>query len=318
MENNSKIFNGNIENTDKRNNRNSEKENKTEKQNNLYIKEFSDYLSFEKGSSKNTVAGYERDLKMFFHYIEKLATDVTEEDIYEYIRTIGEELKRNSVLRKIASIRTFYKFCYLNKMIKEDPTGMIKSLKREKRLPEVLNLNEVKAIIDNFNHTPEGMRDRLIIKFLIATGARVSEILNLDIKDVENQGYEFIKVLGKGSKYRVVPIYDGLEKEIREYIMNFRPKLKGAENSFRLFPDTRRENFWKRLKKSAKNAGIEKNVYPHIFRHSVATVLLSNGADIRIVQEILGHANISTTELYTHVEKSDLKKIYNKIRIGDD
>jgi len=247
MENNSKIFNGNIENTDKKNSGNSEKENKTEKQNNLYIKEFSDYLSFEKGSSKNTVAGYERDLKMFFHYIEKLATDVTEEDIYEYIRVIGEDLKRNSVLRKIASIRTFYKFCYLNKMIKEDPTGMIKSLKREKRLPEVLNLNEVKAIIDNFNHTPEGMRDRLIIKFLIATGARVSEILNLDIKDVENQGYEFIKVLGKGSKYRVVPIYDGLEKEIREYIMNFRPKLKGAENSFRLFPDTRRENFWKRL-----------------------------------------------------------------------
>ena len=315
MENNNKII---IEEIEKKNKKETEKENRIERENNLFIKEFSDYLSFEKGSSKNTVAGYERDLKMFFGYVEKPATDIKEEDIYEYIEEISRELKRNSVLRKIASIRTFYKFCYLNKMVKEDPTGMIKSLKREKRLPEVLSLKEVKTIIDNIGHTPEGMRDRLIIKFLIATGARVSEILNLNIKDVENQGYEFIKVLGKGSKYRIIPIYESLENEIKDYISNYRPKLKKSENSFKLFPDTRRENFWKRLKKTAKDAGIEKNVYPHIFRHSVATVLLSNGADIRIVQEILGHANISTTEIYTHVEKSDLKKIYNKIKIGDE
>ncbi|MBF4805179.1 MAG: tyrosine recombinase [Pseudoleptotrichia goodfellowii] len=315
MENNNKII---IEEIGKKNKKENEKESKIERENNLFIKEFSDYLSFEKGSSKNTVAGYERDLKMFFDYTQKSATDIKEEDIYEYIEEISRELKRNSVLRKIASIRAFYKFCYLNKMVKEDPTGMIKSLKREKRLPEVLNLKEVKAIIDNIGHSPEGMRDRLIIKFLIATGARVSEILNLNIKDVENQEYEFIKVLGKGSKYRIIPIYESLENEIKDYISNYRPKLKGSESSFKLFPDTRRENFWKRLKKSAKNAGIEKNVYPHIFRHSVATVLLSNGADIRIVQEILGHANISTTEIYTHVEKSDLKRIYNKIKIGDE
>ena len=315
MENNNKII---VEKIEKKNKKENEKESKIERENNLFIKEFSDYLSFEKGSSKNTVAGYERDLKIFFDYIQKSATDIKEEDIYEYIEEISRELKRNSVLRKIASIRTFYKFCYLNKMVKEDPTGMIKSLKREKRLPEVLNLKEVKTIIDNIGHTPEGMRDRLIIKFLIATGARVSEILNLNIKDVENQGYEFIKVLGKGSKYRIVPSYESLENEIKDYISNYRPKLKGSENSFKLFSDTRRENFWKRLKKTAKDAGIEKNVYPHIFRHSVATVLLSNGADIRIVQEILGHANISTTEIYTHVEKSDLKRIYNKIKIGDE
>lgn len=288
------------------------------KKNNLYVREFLDYLRYEKGSSENTISGYERDLRIFLDYISEDVEKIDESKIYEYIENISNTLKRNSVLRKISSIRTFYKFCYLNKMIEEDPTGMLKSLKREKRLPEILTLKEVKLIIDNCNHTPEGNRDRLIIKLLIATGARISEILNLKIRDVENQDYEFIKVLGKGSKYRIIPIYDSLEREIKSYIKNDRIYLKGADETFKLFPNIRRENFWRRLKEITKNIGIEKNVYPHIFRHSVATVLLSNGADIRIVQEILGHSNISTTEIYTHVEKSDLKKIYNKIKIGDE
>ncbi len=291
---------------------------KTEKKNNMYIREFLDYLVLEKGSSKNTASGYERDLKLFFISVGKDVLEVKEDDIYKYIEKISSTLKRNSVLRKISSIRTFYKFCYLNKMTKEDPTNMIKSLKREKRLPEVLTLKEVKMIIDNCNHSSEGIRDKLILKLLIATGARVSEILNLKIKDIENHDYEFIKVLGKGSKYRIIPVYNSLELEIKEYLVNVRPNLKEATETFKLFPGIRRENFWKKLKKIAKDSGIQKNVYPHIFRHSVATVLLSNGADIRIVQEILGHSNISTTEIYTHVEKSDLKKIYNKIKIGDD
>lgn len=290
---------------------------KIQKENKMYLREFLDYLSYEKGNSENTILGYKRDLEIFLDFSKKSVKQITEDDIYKYIESIGEELKRNSVLRKVSSIRMFYKFCYLNKIVEDDPTGMLRSLKGEKRLPEVLSLAEVKKIIDNCNHTPEGMRDKLIMKFLIATGARISEILNLEIKDVENQDYEFIKVLGKGSKYRVIPIYDSLEKEIKDYLNNYRPKLKGAYDSYKLFPNTRRENFWKRLKVIAKNAGIEKNVYPHIFRHSVATVLLSNGADIRIVQEILGHSNITTTEVYTHIEKSELKKLYNNIKLGD-
>lgn len=289
-----------------------------QKKNNLHISEFLDYLSYEKGNSENTVSSYRKDLEMFFRMTEKDFEEVKEEDIYKYIEEISEKLKRNSVLRKISAIKTFYKFCYLNKAVKDDPTGMIKSLKREKKLPEILSMKEIKQIIDNCNHTPEGMRDKIIIKFLIATGARISEILNLEIKDIENQDYEFIKVLGKGSKYRVIPIYDSLEKEIKDYLENYRPKLKGAADTFKVFPNTRRENFWKRLKVTAENAGVEKNVYPHIFRHSIATALLSNGADIRIVQEILGHSNITTTEVYTHIEKSDLKKLYNTVRLGDE
>ena len=221
-------------------------------------------------------------------------------------------------MRKVSALKTFYKFCYLNKDVEKDPTGMIKTLKREQRLPEILTLKEMKQIVNNCPHTPEGMQNKLIIKILIATGARISETLNLEIKDVENQDYEFIKVLGKGSKYRIIPIYDSLENEIKNYLATYRPKLKNSSESFKIFPNTRREKFWKDLKTIAKNAKIEKNVYPHIFRHSLATILLGNGADVRIVQEILGHANITTTEIYTHVEKSKLKMIYDNIKLGDD
>ena len=165
-------------------------------------------------------------------------------------------------MRKISSVRTFYKFCYLNKDVEKDPTGMIKTLKREQRLPEILTLKEMKQIVDNCPHTPEGMQNKLIIKILIATGARISETLNLEIKDVENQDYEFIKVLGKGSKYRIIPIYDSLENEIKNYLATYRPKLKNSSESFKIFPNTRREKFWKDLKTIAKNAKIVMLVKP--------------------------------------------------------
>ena len=306
------------ENLEKKEEKQKEERIKLKREVNVRIIDFLDFLRYEKGSSENTLIGYERDLKHFFLSVSKNVEKIQEDDIYKYIEKISEKLKRNSILRKISAIRTFYKFCYLNKIVKEDHTNMIRSLKREKRLPETLTLQEIKRIVDNCNHTPEGMQNKMIIKFLIATGARISEILNLEIKDVENQEYEFIKVLGKGSKYRVIPIYDGLEKEIKDYLENYRPKLKNAKENFKIFPNTKRSKFWKNLKKISKDAGIEKNVYPHIFRHSIATALLKNGADIRIVQEILGHANISTTEIYTHIEKSTLKKIYNNINLGDD
>ncbi|BBM44535.1 tyrosine-type recombinase/integrase [Leptotrichia trevisanii] len=313
-----------ISNTEEKNNEtNSEekikgKKKKISRENKMQIREFLDFLEFEKGSSQNTVTGYNRDLIQFFLFVQKNFFEIEERDIFEYIEKLNEKLRRNSVLRKVSALKTFYKFCYLNKDVEKDPTGMVKTLKREQRLPEILTLKEMKQIVDNCPHTPEGMQNKLIIKILIATGARISETLNLEVKDVENQDYEFIKVLGKGSKYRIIPIYDSLENEIKNYLTIYRPKLKNASESFKIFPNTRREKFWKDLKTIAKNAKIEKNVYPHIFRHSLATILLGNGADVRIVQEILGHANITTTEIYTHVEKSKLKMIYDNIKLGDD
>ena len=299
-------------------------------ENRTIVLEFLDYLKDEKGNSENTLEGYHRDLNIFFENTDKNFTEINDEDIISYVDKISKTIKRNTTLRKIASLRSFYRFCYVNKYITDNPTESLKDLKRESRLPGVLNLQEIKEIIDAIPHTPEGNKDRLIIKILVATGARISEVLELKIKDVENQDYEFIRVLGKGSKYRLIPIYSELENEIKDYIENDRKllmqhmkeeeknKMKKADNGYRLFLNTRRENFWKKLKEYAQNAKIEKNVYPHIFRHSVATILLNNGADIRIVQEILGHVNISTTEIYTHVGKRELKDIYNKVKIGDD
>lgn len=299
-------------------------------ENRTIVLEFLDYLKYEKGNSENTLEGYHRDLNIFFKNTDKNFTEINDEDIISYVDKMSKTIKRNTTLRKIASLRSFYRFCYVNKYITENPTESLKELKRESRLPGVLNLQEIKEIIDAIPHTPEGNKDRLIIKILVATGARISEVLELKIKDVENQDYEFIRVLGKGSKYRLIPIYSELENEIKDYIENDRKlliqhmkteeknKMKRADNGYKMFLNTRRENFWKRLKEYAQNAKIEKNVYPHIFRHSVATILLNNGADIRIVQEILGHVNISTTEIYTHVGKRELKDIYNKVKIGDD
>ena len=287
-------------------------------ENKMQIREFLDFLKYEKGSSKSTADGYNRDLVQFFLFVEKNYDEIEERNVFEYIEYINEKLKKNSVSRKVSAIKTFYKFCYLNKAVKKDPAGMVKSLKREHRLPEILTLEEMKKIIDNCPSTPEGMQNMLIIKFLIATGARISEILNLEIKDLENKEYEFIKVLGKDSKYRIVPIYDNFENEIKNYLDVYRSKIKNAKNSFKIFPNTRREKFWKDLKIIAKYARIEKNVYPHIFKYSIAAILLENSVDISIVQEILGHATIITAEVYPHFEKDELKMIYNNIKLGDD
>lgn len=302
-------------------------------ENKTIVAEFLDYLRYEKGNSENTLSSYRRDLNLFFTEVPKNFQSIEDEEIIEYVDKLSKTVKRNTVLRKIASIRAFYKFCYINKYINDNPTESMKNLKREFKLPEVLRLSEINDIIDAIPNTPEGARDKIIIKILVATGARISEVLLLEIKDVENQDYEFIRVLGKGSKYRLIPIYSQLEDEIKFYIENDRKiivkerkekesinknKKKSNEFEYKLFLGTRRENFWKRLKLYAQNAGVKKNVYPHIFRHSVATMLINNGADIRIVQEILGHVNISTTEIYTHVGKKELKEIYNKVKIGDE
>lgn len=282
------------------------------------IKAFLDYLKFEKGNSDNTIKSYNIDLKNFFGYVDKNIKEVTTEDIYEYIEYLKSKYVYNTVIRKVSCIKSLFKFCYMEKLIDKDPSNKIRNLNKEIRLPEILTLEEIKKIINSFDHSPENRRNQMICKMLIATGARISEILNLEIKNVENTDFEFVKVFGKGSKYRYIPIYPELEKELKEYIEKYRPGLKKSEFSYLLFPSIRRENFWKILNKHALNVGIEKKIHPHLFRHSTATLLLENGADIRMVQEILGHASIKTTEIYTHVEKSILKKIYQSVKIGEE
>ncbi len=288
------------------------------KETNLCINEFIDYLQFEKGLSEKTIKSYKVDLRDFFDATKKEYDEIKKEDIYKYIEDIKKKFKHNTVQRKVSAVKSFFKFLYVNKNIKKDPSNTIKSLQKEKRLPEVLSEDDFNKILDTFNHEPKNIRNKLILKLLIASGARISEIINLKVGDISDNNYEYIRVFGKGSKYRYIPIYNSLANEIKEYVQNNRDFLKKSEKDYKLFPKLRREQFYTTLREHAKMCGIEKRVYPHIIRHSIATILLKNGADIRMVQELLGHASISTTQIYTHVEKSKLKSVYDNISLGDD
>ena len=297
---------------------NFDKKNKISVENQVQLSKFLEFLKFEKRSSQNTLNGYNRDLTQFFLFVKKRFSEINEKEILNYINNLNKRLRKNSVLRKISTLKAFYKFCYLNKSIEKDPVGIIKNLKQEYHPPEILTLKEIKQIVNNCLDTPSGMQNRLIIKFLIVTGAMISEILNLEIKDVESQNYKFIKILGKNSKYQIIPINDSLEKEIKNYLQVYRPKLKNANESLKIFPNIRREKFWKNLKIIAQNAKIEKNVYPHIFRSSLTVILSKADVDIQIIREILGKVNITTAKVYKNIEKSKLKMIYNNTKLGDD
>lgn len=284
----------------------------------VYINEFLDYLRIERGCSEKTIQSYKVDLRVFFSNVDREYNKIEKEDIYKYIEYLKEKYRYNSVQRKISSLKSFYKFLYLNKYVKKDPTNTVKALKKKKRLPDILTEEELIKIINTFNHEPKNVRDRLILELLIATGARISEIIGLEVKDIEDSEYRYIRVLGKGSKYRYIPIHNEIAEKIKKYIENERKILISNNRTFKLFPRATRELFYKTIKEHAKLARIEKHVHPHMIRHTVATILLKNGADIRTVQEILGHAGITTTQIYTHVEKSKLKSIYDKIKLGDD
>ena len=297
---------------------NFDKKSKISVKNQMQLKNFLEFLKFEKRSSQNTLNGYNRDLTQFFLFVKKDFSEIGEKEISNYIDNLNKKLRKNSVLRKVSVLKTFYKFCYLNKLITKDPAGIIKNLKREYQPPETLTLEEIKQIVDNCPNTPAGMQNRLIIKLLIVTGAMISEILNLKIKDVESPNYEFIKIFRKNSKYQIMPADNNFEKEIKNYLKVYRPKLKNANESLKIFPDIRREKFWKNLKIIAQNTKIEKNVYPHIFRNSLVGILSETNADICIIQEILGKVNITTAKIKKNVEKSKLKMIYNNIKLGDD
>ena len=297
---------------------NFDKKSKISVKNQMQLKNFLEFLKFEKRSSQNTLNGYNRDLTQFFLFVKKDFSEIGEKEISSYIDNLNKKLRKNSVLRKVSVLKAFYKFCYLNKLITKDPAGIIKNLKREYQPPETLTLEEIKQIVDNCPNTPAGMQNRLIIKLLIVTGAMISEILNLKIKDIENQYDKFIKTLGKNSKYQIKLIDNSFEIEIKNYLEIYRPKLKNANESLKIFPDIRREKFWKNLKIIAQNAKIEKNVYPHIFRNSLVGILSEANADICIIQEVLGKVNITTAKIKKNVEKSKLKMIYNNIKLGDD
>lgn len=283
------------------------------------IEDYIDYIIIEKGLSDNTANAYRRDLLIFSEFLSwEDFNKITREDIVRYIEVLRKEYSSYSVLRKITVIRNYFNYLLRNNVIKVNPAENIEGMKRKKEIPEVLSISEIKSIIDAIPNTAEGIRDRVIFKLLFATGCRISEIMEMKVENIDSD-YGYIRIKGKGSKTRIVPIYKEAADEVKYFIENVRGEfIKGKEkDEFFVFCGMSRQNYWKRLKKYAENAKIGKRVYPHIIRHSVATKLLENGADIRIVQEILGHSSIATTEIYTHVNKKSLKYIYDKIDIGD-
>jgi len=284
------------------------------------VGKFLESLEYEKGLSQNTLESYGADLRDYQMFLEDHSSetliDVTPSTIVGYLMFLRRKGRSTAtVARRLASIKSFYRFLLKEGYIDKDPSENLSSPSLERRLPKVLTLAEIERLLDQPDpSTPIGLRDKAILEVLYATGLRVSELTNLDLGDVDlREG--FVRCIGKGSKERVVPLGEIAIASTRSYIENGRPTLIFDQKELSLFVNQNggrmtRQSIWKLVKKYSERARIPKEVTPHTIRHSFATHLLEHGADIRAVQEMLGHADISTTQIYTHVTKDRLKDVY--------
>lgn len=288
------------------------------------LEDFRTYILIEKNFSKHTAKAYCSDVLDFLLWIgEAEAHDVNFSKIREYLHFMQKfNYKKNTIARKIASLRTFYKFLYREKKVDTNPAMSLTAPKRAKSLPKFLTPFEVEQILNNIKiETPAGFRNKTILELLWATGMRVSELSGLNFKDLNLENNE-IRVFGKGSKERIILVTDRAKSYLEKYIKTARNLIaKGYTVSddedsaifinntgFRLQTQTIR----KVINETVEQINLPKHVTPHVFRHSFATHLIENGADLRIVQELLGHASISNTQIYTHVSSQHLKEVYNE------
>ncbi|MCW3490242.1 site-specific tyrosine recombinase XerD [Dethiobacter alkaliphilus] len=286
------------------------------------LRDFIHYLSVEKGLAKNTLESYNRDLRTYYTYLKQNGITSLEEtsrsNIVGYLLSLQNLGKATSTLsRNMASIRSFYNYLFQERHLVENPAAELESPKLEKKLPRVLTPQEMDLLLEQPDQTQvTGIRDKAMLEVIYATGIRVSELMSLDIGDV-NLDAGFIRCLGKGSKERIIPLGSVAIRNVGRYLNEGRPKLVRQAGEAALFVNQHgnrltRQGFWKILKKYATRAGITKEITPHTMRHSFATHLLENGADLRSVQEMLGHADISTTQIYTQVTKHKLRDVYEK------
>lgn len=282
------------------------------------IEPFVEYLAVERGLSLNTLDSYRRDLESFFRYLgpEMRAIDVRQAQVIGYLAHLRKLGRANTtVSRNLASIRSFYHFLVREEILEVDPTVNVETPKVEKRLPKVLTVHQVEQLLNApDNLTPAGARDKAMLELLYATGIRVSELISIQVDDL-NLSAGFLRCLGKGGKERIIPFGEIAQQALLYYINMGRPKLARSKGSRAVFlnhlgDQMSRQGFWKLLKKYAQSAGIMVDITPHTLRHSFATHLLERGADLRAVQEMLGHADISTTQIYTHVTRTRLKEAY--------
>ena len=280
------------------------------------------YLEAERNAAAYTVRNYTTDLLGFFNFLrDKRISSLNEVDkriLRDYLSYLMEQgFVKASIARKLSAIRSFYRYLMREEMVPTSPAATTSSPKLDKRLPSFLSIEEVNRLLEAPDLAiAQGQRDRALLELLYAAGLRVSELVSLDIKQV-NLDTDEIRVRGKGSKERIVLMGKPAAEALRTYFRQGRPELFGAKirmtNALFINRDGERlteRSVQRLLEKYAKIAGIEKRVYPHMLRHTFATHLLDGGADLRVVQELLGHANLSSTQIYTHVTKSQARKVY--------
>lgn len=289
-----------------------------------YLALFQEYLMVELGLSKNTQLAYMRDLRLLMKSLQ-LKTDeellqVSRQQLIAYLVRLKQEGRAAStVARKLASIKAFYRFLTAERYIRRNPAEVLEAASRGLHLPKVLSVQEVEKLLDEPNlGTLDGYRDKTMLELLYATGMRVSELVNVPVKNVDMK-MQYVIVMGKGSKERMLPLGRTALHYLEHYLTVVRPQLLHGkpDKAAELFvtgwggPMTR-ERFYEIIVAYGKSAGISKRVTPHMLRHSFATHLLNNGTDLRIVQELLGHADISTTQIYTHLDVERLREVYDK------
>jgi integrase/recombinase XerD len=286
------------------------------------IDEYLNFMAVEKGASRNTIDGYSRDLNRYAVFVEERGvveiSGIETEDVIAYLASLhGEGLAANSVNRALAAIRGFYRYLLREKKVDHTPMAHIVLAKVWTRLPDVLSREEMALLlVQPGEETPAEIRDSAMLELMYATGIRVSELIGLTVNSI-NWQVGYLVAMGKGEKERIVPVGQTAYERVKRYQEAARPLLLKGRESDLLFLNRSgkglsRQGFWKIVKKYAAKAGLDKAIHPHTFRHSFASHLLEGGADLRSVQIMLGHADISTTQIYTHVTRERLKEIHRK------
>ncbi|MZH40331.1 MAG: site-specific tyrosine recombinase XerD [Nitrospinae bacterium] len=286
---------------------------------NPLVKEYSDYLRIEKRQSPNTIEAYCRDLSRFARFFsDKDLFDLTTNDIRGFLLSLrDEELSPSSIARSLSSIKSFYRYLFQDKQLKNNPAEILETPGRLRKLPNVLSISDVEKLLNCPDKgTVIGLRDQAMLEVLYATGMRVSELVSVKGNNLDMLA-GCLRTMGKGSKERIVPIGMVARKVLEDYLLNSRPVLAKGHKVEELFLTRRakpmtRQGFWKILKNYVKQCNIKTDVSPHTLRHAFATHLLDRGADLRSVQQMLGHSDISTTQIYTHVLDKRMLEVHDR------